>query len=400
MRILLANKFYYPRGGDCIYTIELERLLKSKGHEVSVFSMQHPSNQSSEYAGYFPSQIDFNKRSLKSFISLLIRPFGSPEVEKKFTRLIADFKPDIVHLNNIHSQLSPVIALIAHKHEIPVVWTLHDYKLVCPAYLLLSGGKPCEACLDKKWSVLSKKCIKDNLLASFVAYLEARHWHAEKLNRMTDKFISPSNFLKGRMVIGGLDQSKIEVIHNFISTSGLPEPSNTGGDYYCYIGRLSPEKGIDTLLKAATSLPEYKLKIIGTGPLESDLISKNKRAHIEFLGYKTGNELKNLLSGSRFMVIPSEVYENNPLTVIESLCAGTPVLGSDIGGIPELIKPGLNGMLFEAGNIMDLQKNISYMWQHHTDFNRIGIIQDANSRFDTENYYAKLIRIYTSVIKM
>ena len=400
MRILLANKFYYPRGGDCIYTIELERLLKSKGHEVSIFSMQHPSNQSSEYAGYFPSQIDFNKRSLKSFISLLIRPFGSPEVEKKFTRLIADFKPDIVHLNNIHSQLSPVIALIAHKHEIPVVWTLHDYKLVCPAYLLLSGGKPCEACLDKKWSVLSKKCIKDNLLASFVAYLEARHWHSEKLNRMTDKFISPSNFLKGRMVMGGLDQSKIEVIHNFISTSGLSEPSNTGGDYYCYIGRLSPEKGIDTLLKAAASLPEYKLKIIGTGPLESDLILKNKRAHIEFLGYKTGNELKNLLSGSRFMVIPSEVYENNPLTVLESLCAGTPVLGSDIGGIPELIKPGFNGMLFEAGNVMELQKNISYMWQHHTDFNRNGIIQDANSRFDTDNYYDKLIRIYTSVIKI
>ena len=400
MKILLANKFYYPRGGDCIYTIELERLLKSKGHEVSIFSMQHPSNLNSEYTSYFPSQIDFNKRSLKSLISLLIRPFGSPEVERNFTRLIVNFKPDIVHLNNIHSQLSPVIAMIAHEHRIPVVWTLHDYKLVCPAYLLLSGGKPCEACLDKKWSVVSKKCIKDNLLASFVAYLEARHWHSEKLNRITDKFISPSNFLKGKMVLGGLDHSKIEVIHNFLRTSGLPEPSNTGGDYYCYIGRLSSEKGIATLLKAASALPEYKLKVIGTGPLESDLISNNKRENIEFLGYKTGNELKNLLSGSRFMVIPSEVYENNPLTVIESLCAGTPVLGSDIGGIPELIKPGLNGMLFEAGNVMDLQKNISYMWQHHTDFNSNGIIQDANSRFDTDSYYAKLFHIYTSVIKI
>ena len=163
---------------------------------------------------------------------------------------------------------------------------------------------------------------------------------------------------------------------------------------------MSSEKGIATLLKAASALPEYKLKVIGTGPLESDLISMNKREHIEFLGYKTGNELKNLLSGSRFMVIPSEVYENNPLTVIESLCAGTPVLGSDIGGIPELIKPGLNGMLFEAGNVMDLQKNISYMWQHHTDFNSNGIIQDANIRFDTDNYYAKIYRIYTSVIKI
>jgi glycosyltransferase involved in cell wall biosynthesis len=232
-----------------------------------------------------------------------------------------------------------------------------------------------------------------------VAYLEARHWNSEKLNRITKKFIAPSNFLKGKMVMGGLDQSNIEVIHNFISASGLPEQSNAGGDYYCYIGRLSSEKGIGTLLKAAGGLPAYKLKIIGTGPLESDLLLMNKREHIEFLGYKTGNELKNLLSGSRFMVIPSEVYENNPLTIIESLCAGTPVLGSNIGGIPELIKPGFNGMLFEAGNATDLQKNISYIWQHHADFKRNSIIQDANSQFDADSYYDKLTRIYTSVIK-
>lgn len=398
MKIIIANKFYYPRGGDCIYTIELEKLLKSKGHEVAIFSMQHPSNQYSEYNEYFAGQVDFNNRSLKSLISLLVRPFGSPEVRRKFTRLVNDFKPDLVHLNNIHSQLSPVIVHIAHKHGIPAVWTLHDYKLVCPAYLLLSDGKPCEACLDRKWSVVNKKCIKDNLIASFVAYLEGRFWNSGKLNRITAKFISPSNFLKSKMVMGGLDKSKIEVVHNFLSASELPELSNDGGDYYCYIGRLSSEKGIDTLLNAAVSLPEYKLKIIGTGPLENDYMSKNKSEHIEFLGYKTGSELKNLLSGSRFMVIPSTWYENYPLTIIESLCMGTPVLGSDIGGIPELIKPGLNGMLFEAGNVTDLQDKISYLWLHPEKFDSSVIAADAIDSLSSERYYDRIIDIYSSII--
>ena len=398
MKILLANKFYYPRGGDCIYTIELEKLLKEKGHEVAVFSMQHPSNLDSEYSGYFPTQVDFNRRNLRSLISLLVRPFGSREVRRKFTRLLDDFKPDIIHLNNIHSQLSPVIAMIGHKHKIPVVWTLHDYKLVCPAYLMLSDNKPCEACLENKWSVVKKKCIKNSLMASLVAYFEAIYWNYRKLNRITSKFISPSNFLKEKMAGGGLDSAKIEVAHNFINTSEALVHSKGEGSYYCYIGRLSPEKGIETLLEAAAGLPQYQLKVVGTGPLEEGLITKYRNSHIQFVGYKTGAELQKLLAESRFMVIPSEVYENNPLTILESLCAGIPVIGSDIGGIPELIKPGSNGLLFEAGNIKDLQDKISYLWQHCDNFDKSAISVNAREQFSSDLYYEKIIHIYRSLI--
>jgi glycosyltransferase involved in cell wall biosynthesis len=352
----------------------------------------------SEYSGYFPAQVDFNKRSIRRFVSLLVRPFGSPEVRRKFTRLLDDFRPDIIHLNNIHSQLSPVIAMIGHKRKIPVVWTLHDYKLVCPAYLMLSDNKPCEACLENKWSVVKKKCIKNSITASLVAYFEASYWNYRKLNKITSKFISPSHFLKGKMVGGGLAPTKIEVAHNFINTSGTLVPSNAEGSYYCYIGRLSPEKGIETLLEAARELPQYQLKVVGTGPLEEDLISGHRNSHIQFVGYKTGAELHKLLAESRFMVVPSEVYENNPLTILESLCMGIPVIGSDIGGIPELISPGLNGLLFEVGNIKDLKDKISSLWQHGDGFERSALSGNARKQFSSDFYYEKLIDIYKTFI--
>jgi glycosyltransferase involved in cell wall biosynthesis len=397
MKILLANKFYYPRGGDCIYTIGLEKLLKAKGHDVAVFSMKHPSNLPSGYSEYFPSHIDFNKRNLRSLISLLVRPFGASEVCENFTRLIHDFNPDIVHLNNIHSQLSPVIAVICYRNRIPVVWTLHDYKLVCPAYLFLNNGKPCEACLENKWSVVKKKCIKNNLLASLVAYWEARLWNQSKLNKVTDRFISPSSFLKGKMVSGGVDASKIEVMHNFIDIPDYQRRTDANGTYYCYVGRLSSEKGVQTLLMAAAGLPEYQLKIIGTGPLQEELITANRLPNVEFMGYRTGAELNSILSGSKFLIVPSEVYENNPLTVLEALSLGIPVLGASIGGIPELIKPGFNGLLFESGDVTDMQNKIKHLWQNPDDFIGDDIAREAQKYYNQNNYYDRLLQLYNTV---
>lgn len=399
MRILLANKFYYPRGGDCIYTIELERLLKDNGHEVAVFSMQHPSNLASEYSNYFPSHVDFNRRNFKSLVNLLIRPFGSFEVRKCFIQLLNDFKPDIIHLNNIHSQLSPIIARLGHQKNIPVVWTLHDYKLVCPAYLLMNESKPCEACYEKKWSVASKKCIKHNLMASLVAYLEARFWHPGKLTRIADLFISPSIFLKTKMIKGGFSENMIEVINNFVNSGIKYVDYGIKEEYYCYVGRLSPEKGIDLLLNAATELKDYKLKIIGSGPLENTLASCGESSNVEFLGYKTGNELKTIISGSKFIVVPSNWFENNPLIILESLCLGTPVLGSDIGGIPELIKPGFNGILFTAGNADELRIRIKYLWENQGSFDRSKISVDAIKNYSSDRYYQSLINLYGKLLK-
>ena len=171
MRILLANKFYYRRGGDCIYMLNLEQLLKAHGHEVAVFAMDYPENVESPWQKYFPS----NMSKLKAFT----RPFGDGETKKKFTQLFKDFQPDVVHLNNIHTQLSPVLAEIAHQKGIRVIWTLHDYKLLCPRYDCMRAGDNCELCFQdgNKWNCVKYSCMKGGKIGSFIGFREAVKWN-------------------------------------------------------------------------------------------------------------------------------------------------------------------------------------------------------------------------------
>jgi len=336
MKILLANKFYYPRGGDCIYTINLEHLLKQHGHEVAIFAMQHPENIKTEWEKYFPNEVKFAPNS--KAIEAVLRPFGTKEVKLKFNALLEDFQPDVVHLNNIHSQISPIIAQIAHEKGIKVIWTLHDYKLLCPRSDCFRNNKEtCELCYVDKKQALKNRCMKNSFMGSLIAYKEAMKWSREKLEKYTDTFICPSQFMKNKMGQGGFDAEKFHVICNFIDIEKTRKDDYTKEDYYCYVGRLSHEKGTETLINAAKKL-HYKLKIVGDGILKETLIQKSKNANIEFVGYKQWDEIKKIIGKARFMVTPSEWYENYPLSIIESLCLGTPVLGAKIGGIPEMIE--------------------------------------------------------------
>lgn len=392
MKILLANKFYYRRGGDCIYMLNLEQLLKAHGHEVAVFAMDYPENQDTPWKKYFPK----NMSKLMAFT----RPFGSHEVKSKFKKLINDFKPDVVHLNNVHTQLSPVMAELAHQRGIKVVWTLHDYKLLCPRYDCLKNSNTiCEICFngDKK-ACLDNKCMKGSKLASFIGYKEAVIWNRERLEASTDVFICPSQFMADKMVQGGFSKSKMQALCNFIDVEKCKFSPTDGTDYtddvvvlpkkedyYCFIGRLSHEKGAKTLIEAANQLP-YKLLIIGGGPLMDELKAV-AHTNIEFVGFKQWDDIKQLVGKARFSVIPSEWYENNPLSVIEAQCLGTPVLGANIGGITEL-----TDYTFSSGNIADLKTKIEKMWNSKLDYKQIA--SDAQHRYDAETYYDKLINIY------
>ena len=391
MKILLANKFYYRRGGDCIYMLNLEKLLKAHGHEVAVFAMDYPENLDTPWKKYFPK----NMSKLMAFT----RPFGSHEVKSTFKKLLDDFKPDVVHLNNVHTQLSPVMAELAHQRGIKVVWTLHDYKLLCPRYDCLKNGNTiCETCFngDKK-ACLDNKCMKGSKLASFIGYKEAVTWNRERLEACTDVFICPSQFMADKMVQGGFSKSKMRTLCNFIDVEKCKYAPADGmdntdpivlpkkEDYYCFIGRLSHEKGAKTLIEAANQLP-YKLVIIGGGPLMDELKSV-AHTNIEFVGFKQWDDIKQLVGKARFSVIPSEWYENNPLSVIEAQCLGTPVLGANIGGIPEL-----TDYTFSSGNIADLKTKIEKMWNSEFDYQQIA--SDAQHRYDAETYYDKLINIY------
>ena len=387
MRILLANKFYYRRGGDCVYMLNLEQLLKKHGHETAVFAMDYPENLDTPWAWYFPK----NMSKLMAFT----RPFGAKEVKLKFDKLLNDFRPDVVHLNNIHTQLSPVIAELAHRRGIKVVWTLHDYKLLCPRYDCLRNGKEiCEQCFGgDKTFCKTYKCMKGSALASWIGYKEAVMWNRQRLEACTDLFICPSQFMADKMSQGDFEKEKLKVLCNFIDIEKCKKSSYTAReDYYCFIGRLSYEKGVKTLIEAASQLP-YKLKIIGGGPLDEELRMENK-GNIEFVGFKQWDEIKEIVSKARFSVISSEWYENNPLSVIEAQCLGTPVLGARIGGIPELITEGITGMCFESRNVPDLKEKIQTMFETHFDYTDIARI--SQEKYSAEKYYRQIMGYYIS----
>lgn len=385
MRILLANKFYYRRGGDCIYMLNLEQLLKEHGHEVAVFAMDYPENLDTSWRKYFPS----NMSKLKAFT----RPFGDKETKQKFTQLLDDFKPNIVHLNNIHTQLSPIIAEIAHKKGVMVVWTLHDYKLLCPRYDCMRDGTNCELCImdGNKSKCVRYSCVKGGKIGSFIGYREAVKWNRERLETYTDMFVCPSRFMAEKMRQGGFEENKLVPLCNFINIEKCKRTdSYKKGDYYCYVGRLSHEKGIKTLIEAANRLP-YRLVVIGGGPLMDEL-QNMANDNIEFAGFKQWADIKQLVGGARFSVIPSEWYENNPLSVIEAECLGTPVLGARIGGIPELINEGTTGMTFTSKNANDLKNKIQQMWNASFDYQQIA--QEAMQRYNADEYYKEIMKVY------
>lgn len=390
MKIVLANKFYYRRGGDCIYTMNVEKMLREKGHEVAVFAMQYPENEESEWSKYWPS----NMTKLKAFT----RPFGDGEVRRKFGMLLDDFKPDVVHLNNIHTQLSPVIAKMAHERDIRVVWTLHDTKLVCPCYTCTRDGKWCTECFTDKKAVIRHSCMHGGLPVAIIGYREIMKWNREALEEYTDLFLPPSQFMMDTCVEGGYSPEKFRVLCNFIDVTkvkGLKgeEVKRLKGDYYVYLGRVSEEKGVRTLCKVAAQM-DKRLIMIGGGPLieEIKMMCEDIVAPIEFKGQMQWDEFMPILRGAKFMILPSECSENNPLTVIESLSLGTPVLGARIGGIPELIEEGVSGMTFTSGDVEDLKDKIKKMFNHEFDYDAIA--KNAVERYSSEAYYEKLMAFY------
>ena len=387
MKILLANKFYYRRGGDCIYMLNLEKLLKAHGHEVAAFAMDYPENLDTPWKKYFPK----NMSKLMAFT----RPFGSHEVKSTFKKLLDDFKPDVVHLNNVHTQLSPLIAKLAHDFGAKVVWTLHDTKLVCPCYTCMRNGKWCEECFTDKLAVVKHRCMPGSIPGAIVGYLEVKKWNKVVLQKYVDWFLPPSKFMMDTCVKGGYSPEKFRVLCNFIDVTKLPEVSaqtQIKKDYYVYLGRVNEVKGVRTLCKAAAQL-DKKLIVIGDGELLPELKETYKNcSHIEFKGLMQWEEFMPILQKARMMVLPAEWSENNPLTVIEAQSLGTPVLGANIGGIPELIEEGVSGMTFTSGDVEDLKDKILKMFEHHFDYEAIA--KNAIERYSSEAYYEKLMKIY------
>jgi glycosyltransferase involved in cell wall biosynthesis len=369
MRILQVNKFHYPRGGAEKYYLELGKALEEAGHEIAYFSMHHPKNLPSLYSKYFVSRLSFNEGGLKDKLKTPGRVIYSLEAKRKFKRLLQDFKPDIIHIHNIYHQLSPSILNVASHFKIPIVMHLHDYKLICPNYQLFAHGKICEDCKPNKYiNCFKNRCFQGSYSKSALASIEMyiHHSWCKIYKKNISTFIAPSNFMKEKVSEYGWDKDKITTIYNPFSanlnTNHVEIQNTKKEDYLLYFGRLSPEKGLSTLLRAA-SISGDNVKLAGLGPEKNNLenLAKKLKIKVEFLGFKSGEELKNIILKAKAVVIPSIWYENMPLSLLEALNLSCLVIASNIGGLPEIVKPPKNGFLFEAGNFLDLANKIKLL---------------------------------------
>jgi len=364
MRIIQVNKFNYLRGGAEKYFLSVTDELLRRGHDVAVFSMHHPKNLPSVWDKYFISRVSFNEGGLLNKIIGFGRTLYSFEAKRKFTALVKDFKPDIIHLHNIYHHISPSILNVARQYKIPVVMHLHDYKLICPNYQLYSHNQVCYDCAAPNYfKCLTKKCFKDSYLASFLVALEM-FWH-HKVLKIYEKnikfYIAPSNFMKQTCVRFGVEAKLITVLYNFINIT--PKLSTSLDDYLLCFGRLSSEKGIDVLLRALAQLDrKFILKIAGTGPDEKRLKQLTKDLNldqqVEFLGHLSGDDIATIVARARAIIIPSVWLENMPFSLLESLALGKTVIASNIGGLAELITDGVNGFSFVANDSQALAKKL------------------------------------------
>lgn len=405
MKILVINKFLYAKGGDAITALSTGKLLAGKGHTVIFWGMKHPLNPSYGYENFFVSNIEYNgKMTFKEKARASLNILYSFEAKRKMENLIKEIRPDIVHLNNFAHQISSSILDVFRKYRIPTVMTMHDYKLVCPSYSMLLDGKPCEKCRNGEYFwCLFEKCTKDSYVKSLLNVIEMYLHH--KILHIYDKidvFISPSIFLKKKLKEMGFKRG-IVYLPNFIDTKDYVPDYNFNSKIICYFGRLSKEKGLFTLLDAMKGI-DVVLKLIGDGPLKESLelkVRNEKLNDVNFLGYKSGEELKNEVRGSMVVVLPSECYENNPRAIIEAFALGKPVIGARIGGIPELIQEGETGLTFEPGNTEDSRDKIEYLINRAEKISQMGrnARKFVEKELDAEKHYQRLMKIYQLAIE-
>ena len=367
MKILMINKFLHPNGGSETYIFKLGNYLQSQGHEVQYFGMEHEGRIVGNAVDAYTSDMDFHGGSKLSKLLYPIKTIYSAEARKKIRQVLDNFQPDVCHLNNFNYQLTPSIILEIRKwekqsgHKCRILYTAHDYQLVCPNHMCHNPNthENCEKCLDGHFLNCTRgRCIHGSLAKSAVGTMEATFWKWMGVYKQIDTVICCSHFMKTKLDTNPVFTGKTVTMHNFVDP--VEQKKVQKKDYVLYFGRFSQEKGIETLIRAAKELPEIPFVFAGSGPLERLLEGV---PNIRNVGFQRGEALETLIREARFTVYPSEWYENCPFSVMESQMYGTPVLGADIGGIPELIRVGETGELFESGKIDELKVKMLQMWQ-------------------------------------
>ncbi|MFZ0803668.1 MAG: glycosyltransferase [Terriglobales bacterium] len=388
MKILLVhNSYQLPGGEDVVYQRERD-LLVAHGDEV---------------VEYLRSNKEIEQYSLVQHLKLAPRVIWSSESRQEFSQVLRRSQPDVVHVHNTFMVISPSIYSACREQRIPVVQSLHNYRLLCPQASFFRDGKPCHDCASHLGHSVLHACYRGSRMhTATVAAMIAWHRAAGTYSMLVDRYIALTEFSRSTFVDGGFDPAKITVKPNFVD----PDPGErlNDGSYALFVGRISPEKGLRTLLAAWRQLPEpIPLRLAGTGPMAAELSAAATELgpQVQYLGQLPLDQLMQVMRGARFLIFPSELYENFPLTLAESYACGVPVIASELGAMKEIVKHESTGLLFRPGDAADLAAKVRYAWAHRELMQKLGrqARKEYETKYTAERNYRMLRSIYDGVVK-
>jgi glycosyltransferase involved in cell wall biosynthesis len=389
MKILLVYNTYQEPGGELVVFGKERHLLEEAGHEV--FEYRRHNDEIKQYS------------TIKR-LSLIGRTVWASDSHRDFTTLLQEKRPDIVHVHNTFPLISPSIFWACRSERVPVVHTLHNYQLLCPGANFFRAGKPCEDCgTGNFWQGVLHGCYRHSRVETApVALMLTVHHTGKTWTRMVDRYIALTEFSRSRFVKAGFPQDRIVIKANFVD----PDPGKRTGDghYALFIGRISLEKGAETLLKAWRQLPQsYDLRIVGDGPARAQLESQAAAegySNIRFMGRMPHDQVIEAIKDARFVIFPSELYETFGLGIIEAFACGVPVLASQLGSMQEIVEDGHSGLLFRPGDADDLARVVARAWEQPEYMRRLG--EQARNEYETKYTaaanYRRLMEIYQQVI--
>lgn len=402
MKILQINKYPYIKGGADVVFFQTIELLKKNGHDVYTFTINDPKSIIRENA-FFADYSEIRKSSFWGKIKSMPKFFYNKSAAKEIEKSIIKNQPDIAQIHLLFNGISLSILPILKKYKIPVIYTVHDTRLLCPSSSIWLKGRLCKNCYKRRFvNCFNHKCYQNSRVNSFMVMLEMIYKEFVFSHfKYIDKYLFLSNnYLQFHKENRTYFSGKDDVLYNFYLKLNSILPNSDKGNYLFYYGRITEEKGIQTLVDVMNKFDNVKLKVAGTGPL-LEKIMKTAPANVEFLGFISGSKLFSLVENSSFVIVPSEWYENNPLTIIEAYSYGKPVIGANIGGIPEIIDEGETGYIFNSGDEKSLEDAIKKALMNSDAQYKIlseNSRKFAEAHFSPDNYYKKLMNIYKQTI--
>jgi glycosyltransferase involved in cell wall biosynthesis len=405
LRVLHVNKYLYRRGGAEAYMLELADLQTRAGHQVAFFGMDHQDNLPQRYAAHFPPYLSLDPppSSVGGRLATAAHIVYSPASRRGIEQVVRSFRPDVAHVHNIYHQLSPSVLRPLAEHGVPTVLTLHDYKLICPSYQLLDHGRICEACLGGRFHhAVLRRCKDGSLGASTLVAVESTVHRLTRAYGVAGLMISPSRFLAGKMLQAGVYPERLTVLDHFVDTAGTA-PKATPGGKVVFAGRLAPEKGLDALIEAIARVGAgAELDVAGDGPerarLEA-LAAARAPGRVRFHGRLPKDRLLDLIRAAAVVAVPSRWHENQPMAVLEAFACGVPVVTTNLGGLPELVDQGRDGVVVDADDLQALAGALEGLLADPERAFAMGRAARAKAerRFAPERHLDQLQRLYQRV---